>query len=84
MDNRSQRNGAKAKLGVGRLDRAAGEVNVFLLVLAIGLAILDGTCFFAFKVREALPPAPTLVAKPAVPHSGAAKPGKPAAAVNGG
>ena len=38
-----------------RLDRAAGELNAFLLVLAIGLAVLDFTCFFAFQVRDALP-----------------------------
>ena len=39
-----------------RLDAAAREMNAFLIVLAIGLAVLDGTCFFAFKMRELLPP----------------------------
>ncbi|MBV8492510.1 MAG: hypothetical protein JO162_03430 [Alphaproteobacteria bacterium] len=38
-----------------RLDRAAGDLNAFLLVLAIGLATLDLTCFWAFKMRDALP-----------------------------
>ena len=46
-------------------DRAVRELNAFLVVLAIGLAALDATCFLAFKVRDALPSA-------AVAHSGAA------------
>jgi hypothetical protein len=33
-----------------RLDRAAGDMNAFLLVLAIGLAALDLTCLWAFKM----------------------------------
>jgi hypothetical protein len=40
---------------VARLDRAAGDVNAFLLVLAIGLATLDLTCLWAFKMRDLLP-----------------------------
>jgi len=31
-----------------RLDRALGEINVLLVALAIGLAVLDATCFVAF------------------------------------
>jgi hypothetical protein len=31
-----------------RLDRALGEVNIVLAALAIGLAILDLICLFAF------------------------------------
>jgi hypothetical protein len=31
-----------------RLDRALGEINVVLVALAIGLAVLDITCFVAF------------------------------------
>jgi hypothetical protein len=31
-----------------RLDRALGEINVVLTALAIGLAVLDITCLFAF------------------------------------
>lgn len=38
-----------------RLDHAASNMNAFLLVLAIGLATLDLTCFWAFKMRDALP-----------------------------
>jgi hypothetical protein len=38
-----------------RLDRAAGDMNAFLLVLAIGLATLDLTCLWAFRMRDLLP-----------------------------
>jgi hypothetical protein len=38
-----------------RLDRAAGDMNALLLVLAIGLAALDLTCLWAFKMRDVLP-----------------------------
>lgn len=38
-----------------RIDRAAGEINRFLAVLAIGLAIVDGLCL-ARRSLEALPP----------------------------
>src|SRR4029453_11869081 len=38
-----------------RLDRAAGAMNAFLLVLAIGLATLDLTCLWALKMRDLLP-----------------------------
>src|SRR5205823_11248728 len=71
MENQSPRNHGQAERWTVRLDRLAGELNAFLLVLAIGLAILDFTCFFAFKVRDALPsPARieadrSLMAKPA-------------------
>ena len=32
-----------------RLDRAFGEINVFLLALAIGIAALDVTCFITLR-----------------------------------
>jgi len=38
-----------------RLDRAAGDMNAFLLVLAIGLETLDLTCLWAFRMRDLLP-----------------------------
>ena len=38
-----------------RLDHAARDMNAFLLVLAIGLATLDLTCLWAFKLQDALP-----------------------------
>ena len=33
----------------------ARDMNAFLLVLAIGLATLDLTCLWAFKLQDALP-----------------------------
>ena len=38
-----------------RLDRAARDMNAVLFVLAIGLAALDASCFFAIKLRDAMP-----------------------------
>jgi hypothetical protein len=35
-----------------RLDRNAGELNTFLMVFAIGLAILDATCLTVLKLRD--------------------------------
>jgi len=32
-----------------RLNRVFGEINVFLLAVAIGLAVLDATCFVALS-----------------------------------
>jgi hypothetical protein len=37
-------------------DRRFGDVNAVLLALAIGLAVLDGTCFAAFKLSRAVAP----------------------------
>jgi hypothetical protein len=37
-----------------RLDRVFAEMNVILLALAIGLAVLDITCFSALGLNDAL------------------------------
>ena len=55
MQNRLPDKDPRPKGLAARLDRAAGDLNAFLLVLAIGLATLDLTCFWAFKMRDALP-----------------------------
>ena len=47
-DNRS------AKTLVLRLDHVFGEMNVFLLAAAIGLAALDATCFVGTKYADLL------------------------------
>lgn len=39
-----------------RVDRAAGHLNVLLLVIALGLATLDFTFFVTEKVVDSLPP----------------------------
>ena len=57
MPQLQPQNGGPAKGFVARLDRATRDLNVFLLVLAIGLAVLDLTCFWAMKLRDVLPPA---------------------------
>src|SRR5260370_24350521 len=50
VDNRSQRDEAGGKRLSDRLDPAAGEMHVVLLLLAVGLAVLDLTRLFAFTV----------------------------------
>ena len=56
MENRMQQSQDKKRPLMNRLDEAARDLNAVLLVLAIGLAVLDFTCFFAFEIRNALPP----------------------------
>lgn len=56
MDNPTRRRPDAKRRLINRLDSAAQDLNAVLLVLAIGLAVLDFTCFFAFEVRNALPP----------------------------
>ncbi|HEX3538354.1 MAG TPA: hypothetical protein VHU15_16470 [Stellaceae bacterium] len=68
----------EGRLGfAARIDRAARDMNAFLFVLAVGLAALDLSCYWALKLRDALPPVrPTAIAA-AVPETGfaAAQPG---------
>ncbi len=37
-----------------RLDQAAARMNAFLLMIALGLAILDLTCFWALTIEKDL------------------------------
>jgi hypothetical protein len=37
-------------------ERRSGDLSAVLLALAIGLAVLDGTCFAAFKLIDAVAP----------------------------
>jgi hypothetical protein len=57
MDRPSPHGNTHAKGLIDRLDHAAQGVNAFLLILAIGLATLDFTCFCALQVKNALPSA---------------------------
>lgn len=50
---------------VERLDRTTRDINMFLLVLAIGLAMLDFTVFCAARVSATLPPSSSFVQQPA-------------------
>jgi hypothetical protein len=54
---------ATARLAT-RLERAVDRMNPFLMALAIGLMILNVTCFFAIKV---LPPKPIELGAPLSP-----------------
>lgn len=89
MEDRSQRGEGDAKRLFVRLDRTAGELNAFLLVLAIGLAVLDATYFFAFKAVDALPSVSRIGMDPSVavanpnPPLAALSPTKPGAAATG-
>lgn len=51
-----------------RLDRIAGDLNVLLVVIAVGLATLDLTFLITQKVVEHLPPV-TRVVYEQPPHS---------------
>jgi hypothetical protein len=57
MQDYRPRDGQPPKGLLDRLDRAAGNMNAYLLVIAIGLAALDFTCFWIFQARNALPSA---------------------------
>ena len=47
---------AVAKQVFQRINKAAGELNAFLMVIAIGLAALDLTCLYALTLEKAMPP----------------------------
>ena len=81
MLNRSPREDNSPKRLVARLDRVAGEMNAFLFVLALGLAALDLTCLWAFRMADALPPIARSSATGAVmPNKSAVLPGRTMAA----
>lgn len=53
-------NNRSAKVLALQLDRVFGEMNAFLLAVAIGLAALDATCFVATKYADLLHQKPLL------------------------
>ena len=55
MQNQLRREAVSPKGLLVRLDHAAGTMNAFLLVFAIGLAALDLTCLWILTVRDAVP-----------------------------
>ena len=81
MDNPTPTRPERKPPLLDRLDAAARDLNAVLLVLAIGLAVLDFTCFFALEVRNAIPPrlsTETIAGTPvtaAIPPAQAAAPG---------
>ena len=69
MINRfSPRNRTGVKEVWRRLDRIAGDLNVLLMVIAVGLATLDLTFLLTQKIVERLPPV-TRVVYEQPPHS---------------
>ena len=92
MSNRSPQENNSPKRLVARLERVAGEMNAFLFVLALGLAALDLTCLWAFRMADALPAMARSQAtgavtpnKPAVPAGrsmAAMTPSNPSASIN--
>jgi hypothetical protein len=49
-------NDRSSRSPLDRRQRRFGDVNAVLLALAIGLAVLDGTCFAAFKLIHVVAP----------------------------
>ena len=47
-------NDAKPQPLLRRLDRAFGELNVFLLAVALGLGALDFVCFVTLRLVDTL------------------------------
>lgn len=74
MESPTQRRPRKKRPLWNRLDAAAEDLNAVLLVLAIGLAVLDFTCFFAFEVSKAMPPRLPAEAAVATPATAAIPP----------
>jgi hypothetical protein len=67
----SARTGSAPREFLRRLDRFAGDLNVLLVVVAVGLATLDFTFLITQKVIERLPPVTRVVydqAPPVNPH----------------
>ena len=82
MLNRSPQEDNSPKRLLARLDRVAREMNAFLLVLALGLAALDLTCLWAFRIADALPAiAPSNATGAVMPNKPAVPPGRTMAAV---
>ncbi len=59
------------------LSRRFSDLNTVLLALAIGLAVLDGTCFAAFRLIHVVAPLVRIVpdaSQPWTAHAAAATP----------
>jgi hypothetical protein len=81
MRHPSRRNDPAPEPPWRRLDRAAGEVNPFLMLLAIGLVILYVTCLFGLLVKLPITYSPPSASSAATGSTGAD--GSPSAAVIG-
>ena len=68
MKRPSPSKGFSIKEALRRIDRIVGDLNILLMVIAIGLATLDLTFLVTQKVVERLPPI-TRLAHDAAPPS---------------
>ncbi|HZT86562.1 MAG TPA: hypothetical protein VFA12_01250 [Stellaceae bacterium] len=55
MRSQTSGEGRPTKRFMRRLDRVAAELNVVLVVIAIGLGVLDLTCLWALAIERSLP-----------------------------
>lgn len=93
MENDSPRDKSRKHRWNDRFNGATRDLNAILVVVAIGLAVLDFTCFIALTARNAIPsatparPVPAAVAAatttPKQMSMAAMSPTKPSAAVTG-
>ena len=60
----SRRNRPARKEWLNRLDRIAGNLNVLLVCIALGLAALDATMLFSQKLIDSLPQVTRVVDAP--------------------
>jgi len=65
----SPRNHDARKEWLRRLDRIAGDLNVLLVCIALGLAALDATMLFSQKLIDSLPQVTRVVDAPAGPSA---------------
>ena len=71
----TRQKGAGAREWMRRIDRFAGDLNVVLVVMAIGLATVDLTFLFTQKVIDHLPPVTRVVYENGAAPSAGAAPG---------
>ena len=89
MESNSPRGKTRKNRWNDRFNTATRDLNAVLIVVAIGLAVLDFTCFVALTARDAVPAhaAPAAIAAtkaaPTQMSIAAMSPTKPAAAVTG-
>jgi hypothetical protein len=65
----SPRNRSSIKEMVRRVDRVVGDLNILLVVIAIGLATLDVTFLLTQKIVDHLPPVTRVTYNAASPPS---------------
>jgi len=69
MKRMSPRKNLSTKEVLRRIDRVAGDLNILLMVIAIGLATLDLTFLVTQKIVDRLPPITRLAQDRAPPSA---------------